>query len=76
MQLLIGDRMDSDSLLSVENAALRLGGLSKWTIYAWLSQGKLQRTKVGGRTMIRESELARVIQDGGKATASRSRQWK
>ncbi len=64
--------MDSDSLLSVEHAALRLGGLSKWTIYAWLSQGKLQRTKVGGRTMIRESELAKVIQDGGKSASPRS----
>ena len=61
-------------LLSVEEAARRLGGISKWTVHAWLSQGKLQRTKVGGRTMIRESELAKVIQDGGKSPASRSRQ--
>lgn len=55
-----------DALLSVEEAARRLGGLSKNTIHAWLSQGKLQRTKVGGRTMIRESALERVIEDGGK----------
>lgn len=60
-----------DALLSVEQAAARLGGLSKWTIYAWLSQGKLQRTKVGGRTMIRESELEKVIEDGGKSRAPR-----
>ncbi|HTY83409.1 MAG TPA: helix-turn-helix domain-containing protein [Silvibacterium sp.] len=52
-----------DALLSIEEAARRLGGLSKWTIHAWLSKGKLRRTKVGGRTMIRESELARVIRD-------------
>lgn len=58
-----------DNLLSVEEVARRLGGLSKWTVHAWLSQGKLQRTKVGGRTMIRESELARVIQEGGKSPA-------
>lgn len=65
----------SDALLSVEEAAKRLGGISKWTVHAWLSQGKLERTKVGGRTMIRESELAKVIQDGGKSPApSRSRQ--
>jgi len=56
-----------EKLLSVEDAAERLGGISKWTLYSWLSQGKLQRTKVGGRTMIRESELARVIHDGGKS---------
>jgi excisionase family DNA binding protein len=56
-----------ETLLSVEEAARRLGGISKWTVHAWLSQGRLQRTKVGGRTMIRESELQRVIQVGGKS---------
>ena len=58
-----------DALISVNEAARRLGGISKWTVHAWLSQGKLQRTKVGGRTMIRESELQKVIQDGGKSPA-------
>jgi excisionase family DNA binding protein len=56
-----------EQLLSVEEAARRLGGLSKWTIHAWLAQGKLRRTKVGARTMIRESELEKVIRDGGKS---------
>jgi excisionase family DNA binding protein len=56
-----------DALLSVDEAARRLGGLSKYTIHAWLSSGKLRRTKVGSRTMIRESELERVIEDGGKS---------
>jgi excisionase family DNA binding protein len=56
-----------DTLFSVQEAAKRLGGISKWTIHAWLSKGRLQRTKVGGRTMIRESELQKVIEDGGKS---------
>jgi excisionase family DNA binding protein len=56
-----------DDLLSVEAAAKRLGGISKWTVHAWLSKGKLVRTKVGGRTMIRESELHKVIEEGGKS---------
>ena len=60
-----------ESLLSVEEAARKLGGISKWTIHAWLSQGRLQRTKVGGRTMIRESELAKVVEDGGKSPSPR-----
>ena len=60
-----------EALLSVDEAARRLGGISKWTVHAWLSQGRLQRTKVGGRTMIRESELAKVIDDGGKSPAPR-----
>lgn len=55
--------METDALLSVEEAAKRLGGISKWTVHQWLSQGKLRRTKVGRRTMIRESELVRVIRE-------------
>ena len=62
-----------ENLLSVEECAKRLGGISKWTVHAWLSQGKLQRTKVGGRTMIRESELQKVIEDGGKSVAPKRR---
>jgi excisionase family DNA binding protein len=65
-----------DILLSVEQAAKRLGGISKWTVHAWLSQGKLQRTKVGGRTMIRESELLKVINDGGKSPAPKRKALK
>jgi len=62
-----------DALLSVTEAAKRLGGISKWTVHSWLSKGKLQRTKVGGRTMIRESELAKVVEDGGKSPIPHSR---
>jgi excisionase family DNA binding protein len=58
-----------ETLIFVEEAARRLGGISKWTVHAWLSQGRLQRTKVGSRTMIRESELQKVIDDGGKSPA-------
>ena len=53
-------------LLTTKEAAEVLR-VSHWTVSAWLSQGKLQRTKVGSRTMIRESELQRVIEDGGKS---------
>jgi excisionase family DNA binding protein len=56
-----------DALLSIDEAARRLGGLSKYTIHAWLSSGKLRRTKVGSRTMIRESDLDDVIEVGGKS---------
>ena len=56
-----------ERLLTVDEAARALGGISKYTIHAWLSSGKLQRTKVGSRTMIRESELERVVVDGGKS---------
>ena len=65
--------MTLDNLVSVSEAARRLGGISKWTIYAWLVQGRLRRTKVGTRTMIRESELEKVIDDGGKSPAPKRR---
>ena len=52
-----------DALLSVEEAARKLGGLSKYTIHAWLSKGRLRRTKVGNRTMIRESDLQAFIDE-------------
>jgi excisionase family DNA binding protein len=60
-------RTGVEDLLSIEEAARRLGGISKWTVHGWLSKGKLKRTKVGRRTMIRESELQRVIRDGGRS---------
>jgi excisionase family DNA binding protein len=63
--------MELDRLYSVSEAAKLLGGISKWTVHAWLSQGKMQRTKVGGRTMIRESELEKVIEHGGKSPTRR-----
>jgi len=60
--------MNPDKLYSVMDAAEFLGGLSPWTIHSWLQKGKMKRTKVGSRTMIRESELLKMIQDGGKST--------
>jgi excisionase family DNA binding protein len=53
-----------ETLYSVEEAAKTLGGVSKFTIYAWLSRGMLERTKVGGRTMIRESSLLDLLERG------------
>ena len=64
-----GLELRMEALLSVEEAARRLGGISKWTLYAWLSQGRLRRTKVGSRTMIAESELQKVIEADGKSPA-------
>lgn len=56
-----------ERLLTVDEAARALGGISKYTVHAWLSSGKLQRTKVGSRTMIREADLQAVVEVGGKS---------
>jgi len=53
--------METGKLFSVEGAAAYLGGVSKWTVHAWLAKGRLRRTKVGTRTMIRESDLQAFI---------------
>ena len=47
----------TQTLLSVEEAALKLGRISRWTIYAWMSQGRLRKTKVGSRVMVAEADL-------------------
>ena len=50
-----------EKLFSVTQVADLLGGISPWTIRAWLSKGILRRTKVGGRTMVSEGELERFL---------------
>jgi excisionase family DNA binding protein len=66
--------MALERLLSVKEAAAALGGVSVWTIRAWLSRGVLRRTKVGGRTMITESELSRFLMEcAAKAKTSKGR---
>lgn len=56
----------SAGLMSIEDAAQFLGGLSQSTIRNWLSKGRLTRVKIGSRTMVRESELLALIQPEGK----------
>ena len=62
--------MESGKLYSVEDAAVFLGGISKWTVHAWLAKGKLRRTKVGSRTMIREADLQAFISNCNPETVA------
>lgn len=61
--------METGKLYSVADAAAFLGGISKWTVHAWLAKGKLRRTKVGSRTMIRECDLQTFIDGCNPQTA-------
>ena len=54
--------MVTGDLLTTKEAAEMLR-VSHWTISAWLSQGKLPRTKVGGRTLITKSALEAFLKD-------------
>lgn len=60
-----------ETLYSVEEAAKILGGVSKFTIYAWMSRGVLERTRVGGRVMVRESSLLKLLEQGNQQEVAR-----
>ena len=59
--------MALEKLYGVEEAADALG-ISHWTIWAKLKTGELLRTKIGGRTVIRESQLEKLIVDRPQIT--------
>jgi excisionase family DNA binding protein len=63
-------------LHSVPEAARLLGGLSRWTLYQWLSSGKIAGVKVGSRIMVSGAEIERIVVEGTKkhATKRSSRQ--
>jgi excisionase family DNA binding protein len=65
------DTKPLETLYSVEEAAKKLGGVSKFTIYAWMSRGVLERTRVGGRVMVRESSLLKLLQQGRERQPNR-----
>ncbi len=58
-----------ERLFSIPESARALGGVSVWTVRAWLSQRRLRRTKVGRRTMISEGELEKFISNDGNSAA-------
>ena len=65
--------MLTEELYTVPEAS-ELTRLAYWTIWDYLKRGKLMRTKVGGKTMIRRSELEKLIVDIPKpGTARRCR---
>ena len=59
---------DSTQLLSLKQAAERLG-LSDWTIRRWAAQGRIRSVKLGGRRLIPESTIARVIEKNEQRAA-------
>lgn len=50
-------------LLNVREFA-ESAGLAQQTIRAWLCEGKLRGLKLGGRRLISEHELTRLLQEG------------
>ena len=54
--------MLTETLYSVNEAAAQLR-LSPWTLWDLMKRGALVRTKVAGKTFLRESELKKLIRD-------------
>jgi excisionase family DNA binding protein len=55
-------KMLTEALYSVNEAAQQLR-LSPWTLWDLVKRGELVRTKVAGKTFLRESELRKLIVD-------------
>jgi excisionase family DNA binding protein len=62
--MLVGD------LLTTKEAA-ELLRVSHWTVSAWLSQGKLPRTKAGGRTLIAKVDLEAFLRRSRETGAAK-----
>jgi excisionase family DNA binding protein len=62
-----------EKLYDVKSAAEKLGDISPSTVRAWLSQGRLSRTKLGRRTMVSQSELERFVSQGQRREGGDSR---
>ena len=60
----MSDSQHHPLLHSIGAAAARLGELSESTIWRLIRSGKLRPVKILGRTLIPESELRRVAQEG------------
>jgi hypothetical protein len=53
-------------LNSVPETAKKLGGVSPWSVRAWLRDGRLERTKVANRTMVSDRAILEFIERSNK----------
>lgn len=51
------------TLLSPKEFANRLS-ISRWTVYAWIQEGRIEAIKLGRLVRISEAELERIIEEG------------
>ncbi len=50
-------------MLSPKEFADRLS-ISRWTVYAWISEGRIKSVKISRLVRIPESEVERIVQEG------------
>ncbi len=63
--------MSAPLLYDVDGAAEALN-VSRYTIRAWLAQGKLRRVKIGSRTFIDPEELHQLVERAKAANGADS----
>jgi len=63
---MIYDSTSDHPLMTVVEAAESLR-LSKHTVHNWLSQGRLNRVKVGGRTFLKREEVQALLSKAMKS---------
>ena len=59
-----------EQLLSPKEFAHRLS-ISRWTVYAWIAEGRIRSVKLGRLVRIPESEVDRIVQEGVQEAISR-----
>jgi len=59
-----------EQLLSPKEFAHRLS-ISRWTIYAWVAEGRIKSVKLGRLVRIPESEVERIVQEGAQEAVGR-----
>jgi excisionase family DNA binding protein len=64
--------MQVGDLLTTKEAA-ELLRVSHWTVSAWLSQGRLPRTKAGGRTLIAKADLEAFLRQSSSSQPAAAR---
>jgi len=62
--------ISENRFLTPKEFAERLS-ISRWTVYAWLQEGRIKSTKIGRLVRIPESEVERIVQEGVQEAISR-----
>lgn len=52
-------------LLTPQQFADRLS-ISRWTVYAWIAEGRIKSVKLGRLVRIPDSEVSRIVQEGSR----------
>ncbi len=57
--------ISENRFLTPQQFADRLS-ISRWTVYAWLQEGRIKSVKIGRLVRIPESEVERIVQEGAQ----------